>query len=249
MSVHSQIIRNSKMRIGADAGGDGGDGGTTPPPSDAGSGGTSPANTPDPPPEAKEVDLKSLDSEQLVAVLENPNLYNLPRIKELRDASSELKKLKDQQKADEHKRLEEQKEFEKLAETRKTDLDAANKTIQDMQINQALTNKLVPEGVVDLEAAIALIDRSQIKIDDSGNISGVDEALKSLKEGKGYLFDKSGEGKPNLGTPPGGNPGDGGSQKTKFKRSQLQDPEFYKKNREAILKAQKNGLIEDDLST
>lgn len=41
-----------------------------------------------------DIDLSKLEGDQLTKVLENPNLFQLPRIKELLDASKELKTLK-----------------------------------------------------------------------------------------------------------------------------------------------------------
>lgn len=232
-------------------GGDGGDGGNpggdpnpnpnpNPNPGDGGQGG----NGGD-----QQVDLKNLSADQLQQVLENPNLWNLPRVKELREQAAEAKKLKDDQAAAEQKRLEDNKEFETLAETRKADLDKANDQIKNMRIDQALTNKLVPGGVVDLEAALKLIDRSKVQIDDNGNVSGIDEVIESLKTDKAYLFNKSGgSNDPNLGTPSNNNGGEGGGAPSKFKRSQLKDPKFYADNREEILKAMRAGLIEDDIT-
>jgi len=195
-----------------------------------------------------QLDLKTLSGDQLAQVLENPNLWQQPRIQELVKNNQEFKTLQDKIRKDEEKRLEEQNEHKTLAEQRKADLDKANETIQKMQIDQALTNKLVPEGVVDLGAAIALIDRGKIKIDDNGNITGVDEAIKDLKEGKTYLFGKGSEGGQSLGSASNGQQGNGGGQQMKFKRSQLRDPKFYQEHRDEILAASKAGLIEDDLS-
>lgn len=197
------------------------------------------------------VDLTKLTEDQLAQVMENPNFWKLNRVQKLVGDSKQLEDLQKQQKADEDKRLEDQKEFEKLAETRKSELEEKDQTIQNLQINQALTNKLVPEGVVDLEAAIQLIDRSKIKIEDNGQVTGVDDAIKSLKEGKAYLFNNSGNDQ-SLGSSSNGGNQQGGNQQqqqTKFKRSQLQDPKFYKDNRDAILEAMRNGQIEDDLSS
>jgi hypothetical protein len=109
----------------ANPGGDGGNGGGNPNPNpnpnpapnpgdgggSGGDGGGSNSN----------IDLKTLSGDQLQQVLENPNLWNLPRVKELRDQAAEAKKLKDAQDAAEQKRLEDNKEFETLAETRKKD--------------------------------------------------------------------------------------------------------------------------------
>lgn len=193
------------------------------------------------------VDLKSLSADQLSDVFENENLWKHPRFSALAASAQELKKLQDQQKADEDKRLSENNEFKTLAENRATDLEKANETIKNMRIDQALTNVLVPEGVVDLEGALKLVDRSKLGIDDNGNVTGAKEALESLKTDKAYLFNKSGNDDKSLGGPSNNNGGEGGGAPAKFKRSQLRDPVFYQKNREAILEAQKNGLIENDL--
>lgn len=194
------------------------------------------------------VDLKNLSAEQLADVFENENLWKHPRFSNLAAQAQELKQLKDKQAQDEQKRLEDNKEFEKLAETRKSELDQANQTIQNMRIDQALTNKLVSEGVVDLEAALKLVDRDKLKIEDNGSVTGVDEALKSLKDGKAYLFNNSGDGNnQSLGSATNGNNGGNGTP-AKFKRSQLRDPKFYQEHRDEIIAAQKAGLIEDDLS-
>lgn len=189
-------------------------------------------------------DLSTLQGPELEKVLENKALWDHPRIKKLVSSNQQLEKLQNELKAKEEKELEANEEHKKLADKRKEDLEGANKTIQNMKIDQALTGKLVPEGVVDLEAALKLVDRSLVKIDDDGQITGLDKAIKSLKDTKGYLF-KTGDGT-SLGS--ASNNGEGGKQTTKFKRSQLKDPEFYKKNRDAILAAQKAGQIEDDLS-
>lgn len=195
------------------------------------------------------VDLKSLSADQLQQVLENPNFWHLPRVKELRDQAAEAKKLKDAQAQADEKALEEQKKFEELANKRGEENSTLKTQMENMRIDQALTNKLVPGGVVDLEAALKLVDRSKVQIDDNGNVSGIDEVIESLKTDKAYLFNKSGgSNEPNLGTPSNNNGGEGGGAPNKFKRSQLKDPKFYADNREEILKAMRAGLIEDDIT-
>lgn len=198
--------------------------------------------------DAGNIDLKSLSSDQLAAVFENPALWDHPRFKNLSERAQKAKQLEDEKAQQEEKSLEEQKKFQELADKRATDLEKANETIKNMQISQALTNKLVPEGVVDVEAAIQLVDRSKIEIDDNGNVSGVEDAIEALKTNKTYLF-KEGDNNSNtsLGSSSNNNQGDSGGGTMKFKRSQLQDPVFYKENREEIIKAAKAGLIENDL--
>ena len=211
-----------------------------------GGGGNPDPSNPNPNPQGggNDLDLSKLEGDQLTKVLENPNLFQLPRIKELLDASKELKTLKEQKAADDQKSLEEQGKFKELADQRATENSTLKEQIQNMTIDQALTTKLVPEGVVDIEAALKLADRSKIKVDEDGKVTGVEEVIESLKTGKAYLFGKGSQptvgGPTNSGTPPSG--------PMKFKRSQLQDNAFYQANRKEILEAQRQGLIEDDLS-
>lgn len=221
----------------APAGGEPGSSGNQAPPAS-----TPPAST------GPAVDLKALPPEQLQQVLENPALWQQPRIKELVEAQRKLKKSdEDAQKANEET-LKEQKKFEELAEQRGKEVETLKAKLEQGTINQKLTTALAPLGVVDLEGALALIDRSGIKIDEQGSVAGVDEAIEALKKGKAYLFNASGSPNPTVGTP--SNPGNGGGTPgpAKFKRSQLQDQKFYQENRAEILKAQAAGQIEDDIT-
>lgn len=242
--------QNQNNPQGGDNGGQNNGGGT--PPANGGDnnngGGTPPANGGD---NNAQVDLKTLPADQLAAVLENPALWDTPRMKELLAGNKELKDLKTKMQQDEEKRLEDEKKFEDLANSRKTDLEKALEQNNQMRIDQALTGKLVPEGIIDLEGALKLVDRSKLSIDDNGVVSGLDEALASLKTDKAYLFKTGEDGKPVvMGSPSNNNGGgDGGNgAPAKFKRSQLSDPAFYKEHRDEILKAAAAGLIEDDLT-
>jgi len=192
-----------------------------------------------------QVDLKTLTGEQLNEVLENPNLWNNPRIKELRESQAQLKKLQDEAKAKEDQSLEENKKFEELAKKRAEENQELQTRLEKLSVDNALSVQLQKEGVTDLEAALVLADRSSIKVDKNGKIEGVADVVKNLKEGKQYLFTGT-----NGGTTVGSATNNNGANNTgaqKFKRSQLRDAEFYKANREEILKAQAAGLIENDL--
>lgn len=208
-------------------------------------GGGQPDPKPAATPAANEPDLSKLSADQLTKVLENPELWNLPRIKELREAQTNLKKLQDQQSKDADKKLEEDKKFEELATKKQQENEALQEQLKTQTINQALTNKLVAESVVDLDGALKLVDRAKVSVDDNGNVQGIDEALTALKTDKSYLF-KPGSTTPSVGTPT--NPGNGNQPPTgpaKYKRSQI-TPEFYKANADEINKAAAAGLIEDD---
>lgn len=211
-----------------------------------GNGGGQPNNgggQPNTPVAGGDIDLSTLPADQLSKVLENPELFNLPRIKELRDQAALGKKLQeDAQKATEDK-LKEDKKFEELVTSKEQENSSLKESMKAMQVDQALTSKLVPLGVVDLEAAIKLADRSKIKIGDDGTISGVEDVIKALQSDKAYLFGTPNQ--PKVGSPSNGNNAPSGP--AKFKRSQLRDPAFYKENQKEILAAHKAGLIEDDI--
>ena len=224
-----------------------GDGGTPPA---AAPGATPPAATPPASNGDASFDPAALTPEQLNQVLEkNPHIWKTDRLSELRDKSKKFDEAQAKATEAETKALEEQGKFKELSEKQTATIAELQNQLKTSTVNQAVTNKLAPLGVVDLEAALALIDRSKIEVAEDGTISGVDEAIETLKTGKSYLFNAGGgTTNPTVGTP--SNPGNGGgtSGPAKFKRSQLQDSKFYNENRDAILKAQAAGEIEDDVT-
>lgn len=197
---------------------------------------------------ATEIDLSNLTPDQLAKVLENKSLWDNPRIKELRDAQKELSTLKKNQEAEDEKLLTEQKKFEELANKKAKENDDLRKELEQSKVDRALTTKLVGEKVVDLDAALKLVDRSKITIDDNGDIQGVDTALETFKTDKAYLFGTADPQNPVGGpTNPGNGNGEGtpGGGTPMFKRSQLTQA-FIKENSEAIDKAYAAGQIEND---
>jgi hypothetical protein len=227
-----------------------GEGGGTPPA--AAPGATPPAATP--PATSNNGDASfdptALTPEQLNQVLEkNPHIWKTDRLSELREKSKKFDQAQQKATEAETKALEEQGKFKELSEKQSATISELQTKLQTSTVNQAVTNKLAPLGVVDLEAALALIDRSKIEVAEDGSISGVDEAIEALKTGKAYLFNQGGgTTNPTVGTPSNPGNGSGTSGPAKFKRSQLRDPKFYNENREAILKAQAAGEIEDDVT-
>lgn len=192
-----------------------------------------------------DIDLSTLSGDQLEKVLENKELWNLPRIKELREQAAEAKKLKEaQEKADEEK-LKEQEKWQELANKKSEEAQSLQEKYQKLQVNQALTAKLVAAGVVHLEDALKLADTSKLEVTESGEVKGVEDVVKELQEGKAYLFNKVNS---HVGNPTNPNNSGGQGGPAKFKRSQLQDPKFYQEHREEIIKAMKSGLIEDDIT-
>lgn len=228
-----------------------GNGGGTPPAAGGTPPATPPAATPPATPPAgngDQFDPTALTPEQLNQVLEkNPEIWKTPRLTELRDKSKKYDDAQTAATAAEQKQLEEQGKFKELSEKQTATITELQSENKNLRIDQALTNKLTPLGVVDLEGALKLIDRAKVTVGDDGTITGLDEAVEALKTGKAYLFNAGGT-TTTVGTP--SNPANGGQPTgpAKFKRSQLQDSKFYQEHREEILKAQAAGQIEDDVT-
>lgn len=199
-----------------------------------------------PAPKAPEIDLSKLTADQLTKVLENDELWKTPRLAALVESNKELQKLKTQQSKQTEEQLEEQKKFQELAEKRGQELAAANDRIKNLQIDQALTNKLVGQNVVDLDGALKLIDRSKITVGEDGTVGGVDDTLASLKTDRAYLFGTEGAApQPKVGSPSnptGAAPTPG---QFTFKESQL-TPAFFAEHQAEIETAARQGLIEPD---
>jgi hypothetical protein len=200
----------------------------------AGQGGTDPTKTGTA--GTQPFDASKIGDEDFQKIFDDPRLWTHPRFKGLKDRAQLADKLEaDKQKAKEAE-LEKNKQFEALATERGQKLETA-----------ILDNKIILEatkaGVVDAEAVLKLVDRGLIKKDDTGNYSGIAEAVKALVEAKTYL---KGTGSNTLGsaTNPGGNAGD---SKYKFKHSQIKDPKFYREHEAEILEALRKGQIENDV--
>lgn len=229
---------------------------TNPNPDDGGAGGSNPPTPPAPTPPADPgkggdaFNPEALTSDQINQILEkNPHIWKADRIAELREKSKKYDDAQAAATAAENKALEEQGKFKELADKQASENEKLRGQLKESSINAALTTKLAPLGVVDLEGALKLIDRSKVEVKDDGTIDGIDAAVEALKTDKAYLFTGTPGGTaPKVGSPT--NPGNGsGTGTPKFKASQLRGPEgakFYQENRKEILEAQAAGLIEQD---
>jgi hypothetical protein len=81
--------------------------------------------------------------------------------------------------------------------TRATDLESRYQTAL---IRAAVDREAVKQGAVDPDAVFALMDRSGLKLDDEGAVTGADKAVKKLLEDKAYL--KAAQGSNGHGGPP-----------------------------------------------
>lgn len=100
--------------------------------------------------------------------------------KRARDAMSEAERLKAEKDEADRKASD-------AAETAKRAQESANKRVLDAEI-RSIARAL---NANDANDVLSFVDKSAIAIDDDGNVTGVEEAVKALKESKPYLFKAS----------------------------------------------------------
>lgn len=213
-----------------------------------------PPSTPAPgtaptPPETQTVqpvDISKLGDEEFEKVFDDPRLWKHSRFKDLTVKAKKAEEIEAAQRKAEEDRLKEEGKYKELTARLERERDEAKEQAKASSINAKIQAAAMKLGAVDPEVVQSLIDRSVIKVNESGAIEGVDEAVKALLESKPYLKG-TGSAAPTVGS--GTNPGEaGGNGPKKFKHSQIRDPEFYRANEKDILEAMKLGLIEDDLN-
>ena len=92
------------------------------------------------------------------------------------------------------KQLEELKKASGSNEERQkqiTDLQAENKAdMKDLKLTTAI-KLAIGESAHDADLVAGLLDRSKLILSDDGKVTGLDEQVKTLKEGKAFLFKES----------------------------------------------------------
>lgn len=96
------------------------------------------------------------------------------------------------------------KQFEDLQNKYETDTQNLQGELQTTKLNSALDSVLSGAKVRNTKAAKALLNMDDIKLNDKGELEGVDNQLTSLKESDAYLFD---EGNHSNYNPKGGDGG------------------------------------------
>lgn len=80
-------------------------------------------------------------------------------------------------------------EIEALKVKNKETVENYEKAIKDKELNYALDIKLKEAKVRNTKAIMALLNTSEIKLDEKGSVLGIEEQLKTLRESDPYLFD------------------------------------------------------------
>ena len=90
--------------------------------------------------------------------------------------------------------------------------DATKQAQNEVRIQYAGLDALRNANAVDPDLVFTLIDKSKLKFDDSGKLTGIDEQITALKTSKPNLF-PDGNNKGGRKDTPGGTGKDGGSEK------------------------------------
>lgn len=190
-------------------------------------------------------DTKTIQDQDFEKVFDDPRLWNHPRFKGLNEQATKAKQLEAEKLEAEKTRLASEKKFQELAELNKQEADKWKSQAETASVNNTIQMEASKAGVVDVDAAIKLLDRSGIKLNEDGTVSGVAEAIKALVESKPYLVGKGATKDLKIGA--GSSPsGAGDASVPRFKLSQLRDHTFYIQHEKDILKAWQLGLIEND---
>lgn len=99
-------------------------------------------------------------------------------------------------------------------DTLKQQVQERDNTITGMKRSGKIRDALIKARVRDAAMVEKILDSSKIGEDDKGNLTGLDDQIKALKESSGYLFSEDPGRKGGWGggkDPQGGNGGPGGS--------------------------------------
>ncbi len=178
---------------------------------------------------------KDLTKEQWQAI------YGSGRFKQLNEKAQKAAELEKAAKDAEEAKLKEQGEWQKLAESKDSELS----TLQTAVVNAEIRAEAAKLGAVNPTIVANSLDLSDVEVDKNGNITGIAEAVEALKLSDPYLFNNS---ENNNKTPRVGSPTNPGTNNAvmKFKLSQMRDPKFYAEHRNEIREAVRLGQVEND---
>lgn len=204
--------------------------------------GTDPAKTEG---EQSTFDTSKLSDADFEKIYSDNRLYQHSRFKTLSERAKKADELEKKTAQAEEEKLKSEKKWEELAQKNEEKAKEYEKKYQETSLNSAIQAEALKQGVRDVDAAVKLIDRANVKIEEDGTISGVTEAITALLEAKSYLKDANA---PTVGAGSNPNPSQTEAGTKKFKLSQIQDHAFFQKHEKEIGEALKLGLVEDDVN-
>ena len=131
-------------------------------------------------------ELKAKSDELINSKTEELNKTNESLQSQIAERDKDLKTLKKQ--AGDNEEL--SNEFKELQSKYKQDTENLTKELQQTKLNSAVDSALGKAKVRNSKAAKALINMDEVKLNDKGEVEGLDDQISSLQKTDGYLFDQ-----------------------------------------------------------
>ncbi|HDJ6510792.1 TPA: phage scaffolding protein [Staphylococcus aureus] len=179
-----------------------------------------------------------IDKQKVIDAIDESKSGMVPRSR-LNDKNTEIEELKEEiSKRDEQivklqDSVKDDSEIQKELEELKNQNSEWETKYKETQLNNAVKLAVAKEAN-DANDILAFINKDELELVDDGTVKGLDEAIKTLKESKTYLFASS---KPVGKTPQGGGNPDSGVTKEKFDNMSVAERnELYLNDRETFEK-------------
>ena len=134
----------------------------------------------------KVMSLHGADVESTKSKIDELNKTNESLQSQIAERDKDLKTLKKQ--AGDNEEL--SNEFKELQSKYKQDTENLTKELQQTKLNSAVDSALGKAKVRNSKAAKALINMDEVKLNDKGEVEGLDDQISSLQKTDGYLFDQ-----------------------------------------------------------
>ena len=131
-------------------------------------------------------ELKAKSDELINSKTEELKKANESLQSQIAERDKDLKTLKKQ--AGDNEELSNQ--FKELQSKYKQDTENLTKELQQTKLNSAVDSALGKAKVRNAKAAKALLNLDEVKLNDKGEVEGLDDQISSLQKTDGYLFDQ-----------------------------------------------------------
>lgn len=147
----------------------------------------------------KIMDLNGADIEKAKGASSDLQAENEALKSQMSERDKDLKKLRSQVKDNETLTT----QFNELKKKYDKDTADLSQKLATNRLNSAIEQSLSKANARNNKAIKGLLNMDEIKLDDDGNLTGLDEQIKSLKKSDSYLFDAGSKQdyKPNNGKP------------------------------------------------
>ncbi|HCV9277907.1 hypothetical protein G0Z16_08195 [Staphylococcus aureus] len=179
-----------------------------------------------------------IDKQKVIDAIDESKSGMVPRSR-LNDKNTEIEELKeeiskrDKQIVKLQDSVKDDSEIQKELEELKNQNSEWETKYKETQLNNAVKLAVAKEAN-DANDILAFINKDELELVDDGTVKGLDEAIKTLKESKPYLFASS---KPVSKTPQGGGNPDSGVTKERFDNMSVAERnELYLNDRETFEK-------------